>query len=67
MDLAIKYKVNTGESGKFNVNLIIAEYWADLRKFGIKIAGKEVAAEFTGPQKNGAMIATFKNNKVIQG
>ena len=29
MDEAIKYKVNTGESGKFDVNLIIAEYWID--------------------------------------
>ena len=67
MDEAIKYKVNIGESGKFDVNLIIAEYWAGLRNFGIKIAEKEVAAKFTGPQKNEAMIATFKNNKVSHG
>jgi len=40
MDPAIKYKVNIGGSGKFDVNLIIAEYWADGRDFGIKIAGK---------------------------
>ena len=38
MDEAIKYKVNIGENGnkfgvrKFDVNLIIAEYWSDTRK-----------------------------------
>ena len=72
MDPAIKYKVNIGGSGKFDVrkfdvNLIIAEYWADGRDFGIKIAGKEVAAKFTGPKKNEAMVATFKNYKVSHG
>ena len=77
MDEAIKYKVNTGESGKFDVNLIIAEYWIDHglrnqknekgRAFGVKIAGRDVALRFIGPKKNEAMIATFKNNKVSHG
>ena len=73
MDKAIKYKINIGENGnkfgvrKFDVNLIIAEYWSDKgRAFGINIAGKDVVLRFVGPKKNQAMIATFKNNKVRQ-
>ena len=73
MDEAIKYKVNIGENGnkfgvrKFDVNLIIAEYWSDKgRAFGINIAGKDVVLRFIGPKKNQAMITTFKNNKVRQ-
>ena len=74
MDEAIKCKVNIGGSEnkfdvrKFDVNLIIAEYWSDKgRAFGINIAGKDVVLRFVGPKKNQAIIATFKNNKISQG
>lgn len=74
MNEAIKYKVNIGGSEnkfdvrKFDVNLIIAEYWSGKgRAFGINIAGKDVVLRFVGPKKNQAMIATFKNNKISQG
>ncbi|MBB17290.1 hypothetical protein CMK22_18665 [Candidatus Poribacteria bacterium] len=59
----IQYKVNTG-NGKFDVTLIIAEYWEPDRHFGLKIEGKVVAKKFKSPLKGQAIIETFKNIRV---
>ena len=59
----IQYKVNTG-NGKFDVTLIIAEYWEPDRHFGLKIEGKVVAKKFKSPLINEAIIETFKNIRV---